>query len=101
LGLLRPAAAPLRPKRADSRKRCTATAYAGFPGAQAQRSYVFAPGNPDLGYLVFEKALQEAVSEVVGAGGAQMVRLWLGEQRGRHEEIPPYGDCVWVSSGTR
>jgi hypothetical protein len=65
LGLLRPAAAPLRPKRADSRKRCTATAYAGFPGAQAQRSYVFAPGNPDLGYLVFEKALQEAVSEVV------------------------------------
>ena len=65
MGLLRPAAAPLRPKRADSRKRCTATAYAGFPGAQAQRSYVFAPGNPDLGYLVFEKALQEAVSEVV------------------------------------
>ena len=65
MGLLRPAAAPLRPKRADSRKWCTATAYAGFPGAQAQRSYVFAPGNPDLGYLVFEKALQEAVSEVV------------------------------------
>ncbi len=28
--------------------RCTATAYAGFPGAQVQRSCAFAPGNPGL-----------------------------------------------------
>jgi len=28
--------------------RCTATAYSGFPGAQAQRSCAFAPGNPGL-----------------------------------------------------
>ena len=31
--------------------RRTATAYAGFPGAQVQRSCTFAPGNPGLGYL--------------------------------------------------
>ena len=30
-------------------KRCTTTAFAGFPGAQVQRSCPFAPGNAGLG----------------------------------------------------
>ena len=37
-----------RPRGQAALKRRTATAYAGFPGAQAQRSCAFAPGNPGL-----------------------------------------------------
>jgi hypothetical protein len=44
------AASPRRrsPRGRATLKRRTATAYAGFPGAQAQRSCAFAPGNPGL-----------------------------------------------------
>ena len=81
------------PRGRAARKRCTATAYAGFPGAQVQRSCTFAPGNPGLGG---DQGPGRAVSKglAVPLLANANLRLWLEDQslnlgRRLHAAITP------------
>ena len=66
--------------------RCTATANAGFPGAQTQRSCSFAPGNPGL---------DSDPSKVARAGSAGVVMLLDAVKQEKKRNA--FLDCQYTS----
>ena len=72
-------------------KRCTVTAYSGFPGAQVQRSCTFAPGNPGLGVCVCVPLLQDLLQNCSRGGGGRVEDMWAtSAQRRCHPEEALY-----------
>jgi len=67
-------------------KRCTATAYAGFSGAQVQRSCTFAPGNPGFGPRspqTEHHTMMPAAGGKIDTAGAKSTRQTDGNGRGK------------------